>query len=158
MSHFHRPGLVIRAYREADEAAVIALWESCDLTRPWNPPGCDIARKRDVQPELFLLAEAPGPTEAWPHAVIGSVMAGYDGHRGWLNYLAVHPTRQRQGLGRLLVQAAEAALDRLGCPKVNLQVRQTNAEAVAFYQRIGYQVDPVISLGKRLTRADEPEP
>ena len=82
--------------------------------------------------------------------LIGSVMVGYEGHRGWINYLAVHPDRRRQGLGRHLMAQAESRLRDLGCPKVNLQVRQSNESATEFYQRIGYAVDDVISLGKRL--------
>jgi len=82
------------------------------------------------------------------------VMAGYDGHRGWLNYLAVDPEYQRQGLARQLVQHAEALLLQAGCPKINLQVRSSNQGVIAFYQQLGYGVDEVVSLGKRLIRDD----
>jgi ribosomal protein S18 acetylase RimI-like enzyme len=77
-------------------------------------------------------------------------MAGYDGHRGWINYLAVHPDHRRRGLGRTLMAAAEERLAGLGCPKVNLQVRGANRDAVEFYRRIGYAVDDVVSMGRRL--------
>jgi ribosomal protein S18 acetylase RimI-like enzyme len=82
--------------------------------------------------------------------IIGSVMAGYEDHRGWVNYLAVNPRHQRSGLGRALMGAAEAALRARGCPKINLQVRAGNERALAFYRALGYGVDEVVSLGKRL--------
>jgi ribosomal protein S18 acetylase RimI-like enzyme len=133
----------IRSFRPADEATVIALWVECGLTRPWNDPRKDIARKLAVQPELFLVGLTDG-------AVMASVMAGYEGHRGWMNYLAVAPGFRGRGLGRLLVLEVERLLLERGCPKVNLQVRATNPEAVAFYRRLGYAQDESISLGKRL--------
>jgi len=133
----------IRAFRASDEAAVIALWERCRLTRPWNDPRKDIARKLTVQPELFLVGVASD-------AVVGSVMAGYEGHRGWVNYLAVAPERQREGLGRALMQEVEKRLLERGCPKLNVQVRASNAEAMAFYRRLGYAQDEAVALGKRL--------
>ena len=77
-------------------------------------------------------------------------MAGYDGHRGWVNYLAIAPEIQKTGLGRAIMTSAEELLAELGCPKLNLQVRGSNADAIKFYKRLGYQVDEVVSLGKRL--------
>lgn len=133
----------IRPFTEADTSAVVDLWKLCDLTRPWNDPTKDITRKLTVQPELFLLAEQEG-------RIIGSVMAGYEGHRGWINYLAVHPDYRRAGLGRQLMAAAEKRLLSLGCPKINLQVRTSNAAAIGFYQSIGFAQDEVASYGKRL--------
>ncbi|HRX61108.1 MAG TPA: GNAT family acetyltransferase [Candidatus Competibacter sp.] len=133
----------IRPFTEADTSAVVDLWKLCDLTRPWNDPTKDITRKLTVQPELFLLAEQEG-------RIIGSVMAGYEGHRGWINYLAVHPDYRRAGLGRQLMAAAEKRLLSLGCPKINLQVRTSNAAAIGFYQSIGFAQDEVVSYGKRL--------
>jgi ribosomal protein S18 acetylase RimI-like enzyme len=133
----------IRVFERADEAAVVGLWEACGLTRPWNDPHKDIARKLAVQPELFLV----GVTE---EAVMASVMAGYEGHRGWMNYLAVAPRFRGRGFGRVLVEYVERLLLERGCPKVNLQVRASNAAAVAFYRRLGYAQDESISLGKRL--------
>ena len=135
--------LQIRAFQPADEAAVVALWQACGLTRPWNNPQRDIQRKLTEQPELFLVGLLDG-------AVVASVMAGYDGTRGWLHLLGVHPSQQRQGLGRALVQAAEDRLLARGCPKLNLQVRTDNRAVIAFYQRLGYAVDEVVGLGKRL--------
>jgi len=140
----------IRPFAPSDEAAVIALWERCGLVRPTNDPRRDIRRKLAVRPDLFLVGVLDGQ-------VVGSVMAGYEGHRGWLNYLAVDPSRQRGGLGRQLVEAAELRLRAAGCPKVNLQVRRTNAGVIEFYRRIGYAEDDVVSLGKRLEH-DAPAP
>jgi ribosomal protein S18 acetylase RimI-like enzyme len=143
----------IRPYRPEDEDAVVALWAACDLLRPWNDPRRDIRRKLTVQPDLFLVA--PRGTE-----LAGTVMAGYDGHRGWVNYLAVAPDQRRHGLGRRLMREVEARLLAYGCPKVNLQVRAGNATAVAFYEALGFRVDDVVSLGRRLIPdgAANPEP
>jgi ribosomal protein S18 acetylase RimI-like enzyme len=133
----------IRPYHPDDTEVVVDLWEACALTRPWNDPHKDIARKLAIQPELFLVAEYEG-------VVVGTVMVGYEGHRGWVNYLAVSPAHQRKGLGRLLMQHAEAALRALGCPKLNLQVRHDNTAVRHFYAALGYGEDAVVSLGKRL--------
>lgn len=135
--------MTIRSYRESDQAAVIALWQTCGLLRPQNNPHKDIARKLCVNPEWFLVAEAGD-------RIIGAVMAGYEGHRGWINYLAVEPARQRSGLGRALMAGAEQRLRAAGCPKINLQVRPENKAAIAFYERIGFSIEGAISLGKRL--------
>jgi ribosomal protein S18 acetylase RimI-like enzyme len=137
----------IRCYEARDEQAVITLWERCGLTRAWNDPAKDIRRKLTVQSELFFVGEDAG-------AIVASVMAGYEGHRGWVNYLAVDPTMQRRGYGRALMERAERGLAELGCPKLNLQVRSTNVAAVEFYRRLGYVVDDVVSLGKRLEHDD----
>ena len=139
----------IRSFQPADEAAVIALWHQCDLVRPWNDPHKDIQRKLAVRPDLFLVGELNG-------RVVACVMAGYEGHRGWLNYLAVAPEHQRQGLARAIVTEAERLLKAAGCPKINLQVRTSNAGVIEFYRRLGYAVDEVVSLGKRLERDDRP--
>jgi ribosomal protein S18 acetylase RimI-like enzyme len=133
----------IRPVCAGDEEALVALWHRCGLVRPQNDPQADIRRKRTIQPDLFLVGELNG-------SIVASVMAGYEGHRGWLNYLAVDPHLRRQGLGRAIVSDAERRLLALGCPKVNLQIRTSNHEVVEFYRRIGYSVDEVISMGKRL--------
>lgn len=133
----------IRPFHADDEAQVVALWQRCGLVVPWNDPHQDIARKMDVQPELFLVGTRGA-------SVIATVMAGYDGHRGWLNYVAVAPEAQGQGFGREIVEAAIAALRARGCPKINLQVRASNAAVMAFYQQLGFVVDDVVSMGKRL--------
>lgn len=136
--------MTIRPYRPGDEEAVIALWRACDLVRPQNDPRKDIARKRRVNSEWFLVGEdADG-------RIVGSVMAGYEGHRGWINYLAVEPSRQRTGRGRALMAEAERVLRAAGCPKINLQVRTANTGVLAFYERLGFKRDDVVSLGKRL--------
>ncbi|HUJ85749.1 MAG TPA: GNAT family acetyltransferase [Burkholderiales bacterium] len=137
----------IRVYQPGDEAAVVSLWQECGLTRPWNDPHKDIARKLLIQPELFLV----GVLEA---RLIATVMAGYEGHRGWVNYLAVAPRWRGRGCGRALMERVEHLLRALGCPKVNIQVRTPNADAVAFYRAIGYARDESISLGKRLIPDD----
>ncbi len=138
----------VRPFDLADEAAVIDLWQRCGLTRPWNDPGKDIRRKLRVRPDLFLVGLIDGE-------VVATVMAGYEGHRGWINYLGVAPERQKQGLGRQMMAEAERLLKEVGCPKINLQVRTGNQGAIEFYRRVGYAIDDVISLGKRLER-DEP--
>ncbi|MBM3368939.1 MAG: GNAT family acetyltransferase [Betaproteobacteria bacterium] len=133
----------IRSYRAADEEAIIALWEACGLTRPWNDPRKDIARKLTEQPELFLVGTVAGET-------VATAMAGYDGHRGWVYYLAVAPGHRRQAFGRTLMREVECLLLARGCPKINLQVRTNNAEVLAFYRKLGYAVDDTVSLGRRL--------
>ena len=133
----------IRIFRKSDEAAVIALWEACGLVVPWNVPAHDIQRKVDFQSDLFFVAEEDG-------RIVGSVMAGYEGHRGWVNYLAVDPKRWRGGLGRQLMDFVEEELRALGCPKINLQVRTSNQGVIDFYRRLGFEIDDAVSLGKRL--------
>lgn len=133
----------IRPFRPDETEAVVALWDACDLIRPWNDPRRDIERKLRVDPALFLVA-------AEEELVLGSVMAGYEGHRGWINYLAVDPSRRRQGLGTRLMDEAERLLAERGCPKINLQIRSENADVIAFYGALGYRADDVVSLGKRL--------
>jgi ribosomal protein S18 acetylase RimI-like enzyme len=139
----------IRHFQPGDELDVIDLWQRCDLTRPWNDPHKDIMRKLRVQAHMFLVGALDG-------RIIATAMTGYDGHRGWVYYLAVDPEHQRAGLARAIMDEAERLLRELGCPKINLQVRGGNAAAVAFYRSIGYAPDDVVSLGKRLER-DEPE-
>lgn len=135
--------MIIRPYQHGDEPQIVQMWNECGLTRPQNDPARDIVRKLTVQPELFLVGVVND-------RIIASIMAGYEGHRGWLNYLAVYPDMRQKGLGRQMVSAAEKKLGELGCPKINLQVRATNAAAMAFYQKMGYAEDKVVSLGKRL--------
>jgi ribosomal protein S18 acetylase RimI-like enzyme len=138
----------IRPFQPADESAVVALWKECRLTRPWNDPHKDIARKLAVQPELFLVGIVND-------VVIATVMAGYEGHRGWVNYLAVAPAFRGRGFARELMERVEELLSRRGCPKVSLLVRTSNPEALAFYRHLGYVQDEAVSLGKRLI-VDEP--
>ena len=133
----------IRPFEIGDSEAVIALWRACNLVVSWNDPQRDIERKLQVQPELFLVGEIE-------NHIVATVMAGYEGHRGWLNYLAVAPDMQKQGLGRQIVEFAIEKLRQCGCPKINLQVRASNAEVIAFYQSLGFKVEDVLSLGMRL--------
>jgi ribosomal protein S18 acetylase RimI-like enzyme len=140
--------LAIRCFDVSDTDAVVALWQEAfpeyrDVTRPQRNPRLSIANKMATQPELFFVAEVDG-------RVVGTVMAGYDGHRGWMYSLAVESAQRRLGIGKRLVAHAEAALTALGCPKVNLQVLSAKEEIRAFYEALGYRADPVISLGKRL--------
>jgi ribosomal protein S18 acetylase RimI-like enzyme len=134
----------IRPYRAADEEEVVQLWHDCGLVVPWNDPRRDIAIKMAWQPGLFLVATVD-------EDVVATVMAGYEGHRGWINYLAVAPGMQRQGLGQLLMEEVETRLAQLGCPKINLQIRSSNRAVMTFYQSIGYEVNDVIGMGKRLS-------
>ncbi|MCE0459042.1 GNAT family N-acetyltransferase [Curtobacterium flaccumfaciens] len=156
----------IRPFRTEDTDAVVALWESCGLVRPWNDPRRDIARKLTVQPELFLVAEPDATdgddtdthtdtdtdtdTDTAEAGVVAAGMAGFDGHRGWVNYLAVRPDLQGSGLGRTLMAEFERLLTDLGCPKLNLQVRAGNEQVLGFYASLGYTDDRTVSLGKRL--------
>jgi ribosomal protein S18 acetylase RimI-like enzyme len=135
--------VIVRPFKESDEARVLELWMFAGLIRAWNDPKKDIQRKLKVQRELFLVAELEG-------VVVGVVMAGYEGHRGWINYLAVDIGQRRRGIGSALMRDAERRLRLLGCPKINLQVRGENAEVQAFYAALGFKNDEVVSLGKRL--------
>ncbi|MEX3948270.1 GNAT family acetyltransferase [Paraburkholderia sp. EG287B] len=145
--------VTIRVFSEADTDAVIALWlqafpEYNDASRPHRNPRLSIANKLGTQPELFFVAVRDGGDV--DGALVGTAMAGYDGHRGWLYSVAVAPEARRHGLGTRLVRHAENALAALGCLKLNLQVLTDKAEVLAFYERLGYRADAVVSLGKRL--------
>ena len=140
----------LRPYQPADEDAVVQLWEACGLTRPWNDPRKDIARKMAEHPELFLVGLEDG-------VLMASIMIGYEGHRGWVNYLAVAPAFQKQAIGRQLMQEAEQRLTALGCPKLSLLVRTSNEAVLAFYAQLGYVRDDAVALGKRLIE-DGPQP
>ncbi|WP_299795438.1 GNAT family acetyltransferase [Ramlibacter sp.] len=132
-----------RPYRESDEDQVVALWQECGLTRPWNDPHKDIARKLHVQRELFLVVERAG-------RIAATIMAGHDGHRGWVYYLAVAPAQRGQGIATQLMRRVEQELLARGCPKLSLLVRSTNAGVLAFYGKLGYAQDESVPLGKRL--------
>ena len=141
------PEFKIRPFDVTDTDAVIAIWQQCDLIRSWNNPHLDIERKLSCQPQLFLVGERDGD-------IIATAMFGYDGHRGWLNYFAVVPKFQKQGYAKQLLEHGENALIKMGCPKLNLQVRTQNTEAINFYTAIGYKQDDAVCFGKRLI-ADE---
>ena len=133
----------IRPFDKSDEAAVISLWRDCGLVVPQNDPRKDIDRKLAVNPELFIVGEISG-------AIVGSCMAGYEGHRGWINYLAVHPEHQRCGYASLLMAEVKRLLQQLKCPKINLQIRSSNSSVISFYESLGYTNDNVVSFGLRL--------
>ncbi|WP_144163102.1 GNAT family acetyltransferase [Paraburkholderia sp. BCC1885] len=140
--------LAIRCFDAGDTDAVVALWQEAfpeyrDTTRPQRNPHLSIANKMTTQPELFFVAELDG-------RLVGTVMAGYDGHRGWMYSLAVDAAQRRHGIGTRLVAHAEAALTARGCPKVNLQVLCAKDDIRGFYEALGYRADAVISMGKRL--------
>ena len=133
----------VRRYRPADDAQLIELWQDVlPHPAPHNDPQTSLKNKLAVD-DLILVAERS-------RRIVGAVMGGYDGHRGWIYSLAVQPDCRRQGVGALLVRALERKLEAQGCLKVNLQVRASNAEVVAFYEHLGYNVEDNLSLGKRL--------
>jgi len=146
----------LRTFTVADTDAVLALWldafpEYRDASRPHRDPRLSIANKLATQPELFFVAVRGADDEDRAGgAVVGTVMAGYDGHRGWLYSLAVARDARRLGIGTRLVRHAEYALSALGCPKLNLQVLSSKPDVLAFYDALGYRADAVVSLGKRL--------
>jgi ribosomal protein S18 acetylase RimI-like enzyme len=119
----------IRPYSDQDQQAIIELWRSCDLVKPWNDPLKDIARKLSVDPNRFLVGQQDDQ-------IVASIMIGFDGHRGWLNYLAVLPTHRRCGYGGCLMALAESILKKDGCSKLNLQIRTCNQDVIDFYRSI----------------------
>jgi ribosomal protein S18 acetylase RimI-like enzyme len=135
--------IVIRLFADADREAVVRLWNACGLVVPWNDPARDIARKLARQRQMFLVAEQDG-------RIVGSVMAGFDGHRGSVNYLAVDPNHRKRGIARRLMSEAERLLTEAGCPKLNVMVRRSNPAATGFYDALGYAPDDVLVYGKRL--------
>jgi len=136
--------MTIRPFLPADEVAVLALWRACGMLR-WSDPRKDIARKLRVNPEWFLVGELDG-------RVIATCMIGYEGHRGWINFLAVDPAQQKGGHGKALMVEAERILRGVDCAKINLQVRATNQQVIAFYERLGFATEELVSMGKRLER------
>jgi ribosomal protein S18 acetylase RimI-like enzyme len=128
--------------KDADIEPVVALWERCGLTRPWNDPHADIALARRTEGSTVLIGWLDG-------AIAASVMVGSDGHRGWLYYMGVDPKLQRAGLGREIMAAAETWLLARGVPKIQLMVRGENAQAQGFYRQLGYEPQDTVVLGKR---------
>jgi len=135
--------LIIRSFQISDEPGVIDLWRRCSLVVPQNDPKKDIEMKLKIQPELFFVGVIS-------NHIVSTIMSGYDGHRGWIYYLAVDPDFQKNGIGRRMVEKAEMKLRKLGCQKINLQVRNSNKSVIAFYKHIGFGDDDVIGMGKRL--------
>ncbi|HHQ6553348.1 TPA: GNAT family acetyltransferase [Serratia fonticola] len=138
----------IRVFRQDDFEEVITLWERCDLLRPWNDPEMDIERKLNHDPDLFLVAEVGGE-------VVGSVMGGYDGHRGSAYYLSVHPDYRGRGIANALINRLEKKLIARGCPKIQLMVREDNDTVIEMYEKLGYEIQAITSLGKRLIEDQE---
>lgn len=138
----------IRVFRQDDFEEVITLWERCDLLRPWNDPEMDIERKLNHDPDLFLVAEVGGE-------VVGSVMGGYDGHRGSAYYLGVHPDYRGRGIANALINRLEKKLIARGCPKIQLMVREDNDTVIEMYEKLGYEIQNVTNLGKRLIEDQE---
>ena len=141
----NKSNLIIREYNPKDETQVIELWAACDLIVLWNNPKMDIKRKLKVNPELFLVGELN-------NKVIASVMGGYEGHRGWINYLAVLPEYRGRGFAREIMTVIEQKLLDIGCPKINLQIRSNNEDVIKFYETIGYFDEHMTSMGKRLSK------
>jgi ribosomal protein S18 acetylase RimI-like enzyme len=133
----------IRVFDAADTDAVVELWRECGLTRPWNDPHRDIERKLTTQPELFLVGEDDG-------AVVATAMIGFDGHRGWVYYLAVAPDHRSVGHAGALMAEAERLLVELGCPKIMLMVRADNIAVIELYEHLDYARESTVLLGKRL--------
>ena len=137
------PPLAIAPIADADIPAVVALWQACGLTRPWNDPASDIALARRGPNSTVLIGRDGG-------AIVATAMVGHDGHRGWVYYLSADPALRRQGIGKALMDAAEAWLKARGVPKIQLMVRETNISVLGFYQRIGYEPNPVKLVQKWL--------
>lgn len=135
--------LAITEITDSDIPAVIALWQACGLTRPWNDPASDIALARRGKHSTVLVGRVGAQ-------IVATAMVGHDGHRGWVYYVAVDPARQKQGLGRAIMHAAEDWLRAAGLPKLQLLVRRENAKAGAFYQSIGYEEAETIVFAKWL--------
>ncbi|MEC8236355.1 MAG: GNAT family acetyltransferase, partial [SAR324 cluster bacterium] len=133
----------IRSFQLEDEFPLIKLWVKCQLVVAWNDPSKDISRKVQLDLEGLLL-------DWHDNSLIASVMAGYEGHRGWINYLAVEPEFRRKGLGKTMMKAAETYLEQFECPKINLQIRAQNHQVIEFYKSIGFLQEDVINMGKRL--------
>lgn len=133
----------IRVFRQEDFEEVITLWERCDLLRPWNDPEMDIERKLQHDADLFLVAEVGGE-------VVGSLMGGYDGHRGCAYYLGVHPEFRGRGIANALLSRLEKKLIARGCPKIQIMVREENDLVIGMYERLEYEQQDVVMLGKRL--------
>ena len=134
---------IIKVFKDKNRNQVIDLWRKCNLIKPWNDPNQDIDRKLKVNDNLFLIVELN-------NTLIGSVMAGYDGHRGSVYYLSVDPKYQNKGIGKMLMREIEKKLTDIGCPKINLFIRKSNIEVKKFYQSINYKNQDILTYGKRL--------
>jgi ribosomal protein S18 acetylase RimI-like enzyme len=142
--------LAIAPIGDSDVAAVIALWQRCGLTRPWNDPAADIALAQRG-PNATILIGRDGD------AIVASVLAGHDGHRGWVYYVAVDPDHSRKGFGRVIMNAAEDWLRHQGIAKLQLLVRRDNAKVKAFYETLDYTEQDRVIYAKWLD-GREPTP
>ena len=136
-------GIEIAPAGTDDRDAVIALWRQVGLTRPWNDPASDFDLALSFSGSTILLAHDCTK-------LVGAIMVGFDGHRGWVYYLACEPSHRREGIGRIMMDAAEAWLVEQGAPKIQLMVRTDNADAIGFYKAIGYEPQDVVTIGRRL--------
>jgi ribosomal protein S18 acetylase RimI-like enzyme len=134
---------IIRSLLSEDIEIVISLWAECGLVVSWNDPRKDFQRKLDHGRDQFLVCELNGE-------IVASAMYAYDGHRGSVNYLAVLPEFQSKGIGLQLMKDIENRLTGLGCPKINILIRQNNVGVIKFYESLGYKTDPVVCVSKRL--------
>jgi ribosomal protein S18 acetylase RimI-like enzyme len=139
--------MLVRPFAAADTERVVALWHDCGLVRPWNDPRKDIERKLTVQPDLFLVVEHYGE-------VLASAMIGFDGHRGWVSYLAVDAAHRSRGFAAALMAEGERLLTELGCPKIMLMVRAENTGVIGLYEHLGYETEETVLMGKRLIPDD----
>jgi len=140
--------MIIRPVEDSDAEAIAAFWREVFPHNPsWNIPERDIANKLKVQRELFLVAESDSK-------IVGTAMAGYDGHRGWVYYVAAAVDSRKKGIGRALMNRVEEELKKRGCIKLNLQVRSTNTSVIEFYKKLGYNVEDHVSMGKKLIEDD----
>lgn len=133
----------IRSYRKTDEKIIIQLWEECGLTVPWNNPQLDIDRKLRENSEEFLVGQIDDE-------IMATAIVGFDGHRGWVYYLGVKPKYRSEGFGNQMMKVAEKHLINIGCPKINIMVRESNSKVINFYEAIGYEKQNIVTLGKRL--------
>jgi ribosomal protein S18 acetylase RimI-like enzyme len=143
------PALAIADIRDGDVATVIALWQACGLTRPWNDPAADIALARRGPHSTVLIGRDAD-------AIVATAMVGHDGHRGWVYYVATDPDRRAKGYGRAIMNAAEDWLRATGIPKLQLLVRRENSAVAAFYQSIGYEEAQTIVFAKWLDGREPP--
>lgn len=138
-----KAALVIAPISDDDISAVVALWQDCGLTRPWNDPAADIAQARRGDNSEVLIGRAGG-------AIVATVMVGHEGHRGWVYYVAVDPAQRQQGFGRAIMDAAEHWLRQRDILKMQLLVRPENTKVQAFYETLGYGVQERIVYAKWL--------
>ena len=137
----------IKIFEEDYRDQILSLWQKCKLIKTWNDPNKDIDRKLKVKDDLFLVIE-------YNNLIIGSAMAGYDGHRGYVYYLAIDPIHQNKGFGKLLMDNIEKKLKEIGCPKINIFIRSSNINVKNFYKSIFYDEQDCLTYGKRLIPDD----